>query len=57
MATASIAVGASTGGGAPEYVAAALDILDELGIQTICDALAAIHKRWHELGRREWRAY
>jgi len=65
MATASIAVGADTGGGAREYVAAALDVLDELGIhyeltamatnvegdvQTICDALAAIHKRCHELG-------
>lgn len=65
MATASIAVGANTGGGARESVAAALDVLDELGIhyeltamatnlegdvQTICDALAAIHKRCHELG-------
>jgi uncharacterized protein (TIGR00106 family) len=65
MATASITVGANTGRGAREYVAAALDVLDELGIhyeltamatnvegdvQTICDALAAIHKRCHELG-------
>ncbi len=65
MATASIAVGANTGGGAREYVAAALDVLDEMGIhyeltamatnvegdvQTICNALAAIHKRCHELG-------
>lgn len=65
MATASISVGANTGKGAREYVAAALDVLDELGIryeltamatnvqgdvQTICNALAAIHTRCHELG-------
>ena len=65
MATASITVGANTGGGAREYVAAALDVLDELGVhyeltamatnvegsvETICGALAAIHKRCHELG-------
>ena len=65
MATASITVGANTGGGVREYVAAALDVLDEMGIryelnamatnvegdvQTICDALAAIHKRCHQLG-------
>ena len=65
MATASIAIGANTGEGAREYVAAALDVLDEVGIHyeltamatnvegdvgTICDALVAIHKRCHELG-------
>jgi uncharacterized protein (TIGR00106 family) len=65
MATASISIGANTGEGARQYVAAALDVLDELGIRyeltamatnvegdvkTICDALAAIHKRCHELG-------
>ncbi|HVM96349.1 MAG TPA: MTH1187 family thiamine-binding protein [Candidatus Acidoferrales bacterium] len=65
MATASIAIGANTGKGARECVAAALDVLDEFGIhyeltamatnvegdvRTICDALVAIHKRCHELG-------
>jgi uncharacterized protein YqgV (UPF0045/DUF77 family) len=60
MATACITVGANTGGGVREYVAAALDVLDQMGIhyeltamatnvegdvQTICDALAAIGAR------------
>ena len=65
MATASITIGSNTGSGVREYVAAALDVLDEMGIhyeltamatnlegdvRTICDALVAIHKRCHELG-------
>jgi|SRR5579872_2671683 len=65
MATASITIGANTGSGVREYVAAALDVLDEMGVhyeltamatnlegdvRTICDALVAIHKRCHELG-------
>ncbi len=65
MATASITVGANTGGDVSEYVAAALDVLDQMWIhyertamatnlegdvQSICDALAAIHRRCHELG-------
>ncbi len=65
MATASITIGANTGGGIREYVAAALDVLDEMGIhyelsamatnvegdvESICRALVAIHKRCHELG-------
>ena len=44
MATASITVGANTGGGAREYVAAALDVLDEWGFTTSL-------RRW----RRMWK--
>lgn len=65
MATASLSIGAETGKGIREYVALALDVLDELGIryeltsmatnmegdvETICRALAIIHRRCHERG-------
>lgn len=65
MATASLTISADTGRGIREYVAAALDVLDEMGIpyelsamatnvegdvERICQALVAIHKRCHELG-------
>lgn len=65
MATASITIGADTGRGIRQYVAVALDVLDEMGIryeltamatnlegdvETICKALAIIHTRCHELG-------
>ncbi|MEO6835938.1 MAG: MTH1187 family thiamine-binding protein [Candidatus Tumulicola sp.] len=65
MATASLSIGANTGHGIREYVAAALDVLDEMGIHyeltpmatnlegdvgTICNALTAIHARCHRLG-------
>ncbi len=65
MATASISIGANTGLGVREYVAAALDVLDEMelhyeltpmatnvegDVDTICSALVAIHARCHRLG-------
>ncbi len=65
MATASLSVGADTGQGFREYVAAALDVLDEMGIRyeltpmatnmegdvdKLCTAVAAIHARCHKLG-------
>lgn len=65
MATASLSIGANTGRGIREYVAAALDILDDMHIHyeltpmatnmegdvaTLCAAVAAIHERCHELG-------
>lgn len=65
MATASLSISAESGNGIREYVAIALDVLDEFGIryqltpmatnmegdvETICKALAAIHKRCHERG-------
>lgn len=65
MATASLSIGANTGQGIREYVAAALDVLDEMNIHyeftpmatnlegdvaTICAALASIHERCHKLG-------
>ena len=65
MATASLSISAETGKGIREYVALALDVLDEMGIryeltpmatnmegevETICRALALIHQRCHERG-------
>lgn len=65
MATASLSISAESGKGIREYVALALDVLDELGIryqltpmatnmegevETICRALAIIHARCHERG-------
>lgn len=65
MATASLSISAESGKGIREYVALALDVLDELGIRyqltpmatnmegdvaTICRALAIIHERCHEHG-------
>ena len=65
MATASLSISAESGKGIREYVALALDVLDELGIRyqltpmatnmegdvaTICKALALIHERAHERG-------
>src|SRR5579884_2036399 len=65
MATASLSISAESGKGIREYVALALDVLDELGIRyeltpmatnmegevaTICAAVAEIHKRAHERG-------
>jgi uncharacterized protein (TIGR00106 family) len=65
MATASLSISAESGKGIREYVAIALDVLDEMGIryqltpmatnmegdvETICSALALIHKRCHERG-------
>ena len=65
MATASLSISADTGQGIREYVALALDVLDELGIryeltpmatnmegdvETIARALAEIHRRCHERG-------
>ena len=40
MATASITVGANTGAGIREYVAAALDVLDQMGIRYELTAMA-----------------
>jgi uncharacterized protein (TIGR00106 family) len=65
MATASLSISAESGKGIREYVALALDVLDELGIryeltsmatnmegdvERICKALAIIHRRCHERG-------
>jgi uncharacterized protein (TIGR00106 family) len=65
MATASLSVEANTGEGTRQYVAAALDVLDTMGIryeltpmatnlegdvETICKAVSAIHARCHEMG-------
>jgi uncharacterized protein (TIGR00106 family) len=65
MATASLSINAESGKGIREYVAIALDVLDEMGIEyqltpmatnmegdveTICKALALIHRRCHERG-------
>ena len=65
MATASLSISADSGKGIREYVALALDVLDEMGIryqltpmatnmegdvETICKALTEIHKRCHERG-------
>lgn len=65
MATASLSIEANSGRGTREYVAAALDVLDELGlhyeftpmstnlegdVSTIASALRTIHARCHELG-------
>ncbi|TAM78235.1 MTH1187 family thiamine-binding protein [bacterium] len=65
MATASLTISADTGKGIREYVAVALDVLDELGIhyqltpmatnlegdvETIAKALAEIHRRCHQRG-------
>lgn len=65
MATASLSISAESGKGIREYVAIALDVLDELGIryqltpmatnmegdvETICRALSIIHERCHERG-------
>ena len=65
MATASLSVEANTGEGTREYVAAALEILDELGIryeftpmttnlegdvETLCNAVSVIHARCHQMG-------
>lgn len=65
MATASLSISAESGKGIREYVALALDVLDELGIryqltpmatnmegdvETICKAVAEIHKRAHARG-------
>jgi uncharacterized protein (TIGR00106 family) len=65
MATASLSISAESGKGIREYVALALDVLDEMGlryqltpmatniegdVQTICSALAVIHQRCHERG-------
>jgi uncharacterized protein (TIGR00106 family) len=65
MATASLSISAESGHGIREYVALALDVLDELGIryqltpmatnmegdvETICRAVALIHQRAHERG-------
>ena len=65
MATASLSISAESGKGIREYVALALDVLDEMGIryqltpmatnmegdvETICKALALIHQRCHERG-------
>jgi uncharacterized protein (TIGR00106 family) len=65
MATASLSISAESGAGIREYVALALDVLDELGIryqltpmatnlegdvETICKAVAVIHARAHERG-------
>lgn len=65
MATASLSISAESGKGIREYVALALDVLDEMGIryqltpmatnmegdvETICKAVAEIHKRAHERG-------
>ncbi|TAM89459.1 MTH1187 family thiamine-binding protein [bacterium] len=65
MATASLSISADTGEGIREYVAIALDVLDELGIRyeltsmatnmegdvaTICRALTIIHERCHGHG-------
>ncbi|MDQ2679960.1 MAG: MTH1187 family thiamine-binding protein [Candidatus Eremiobacteraeota bacterium] len=65
MATASLTVSAETGQGVRQYVAAALQVLDELGIryelnamatniegdvETICKAVSTIHARCHEIG-------
>lgn len=65
MATASLSISAETGKGIREYVALALDVLDDMGIryeltpmatnmegevETICRALALIHQRCHERG-------
>ncbi|TAM58565.1 MTH1187 family thiamine-binding protein [bacterium] len=65
MATASLTISADTGDGIREYVAIALDVLDELGIHyeltsmatnmegdvaTLCHALTLIHERCHAHG-------
>jgi uncharacterized protein (TIGR00106 family) len=65
VATASLSIGANTGRGLREYVAAGLNVLDDMEIDyeltpmstnlegdvdTICTALAAIHARCHRLG-------
>lgn len=65
MATASLSISAESGKGIREYVALALDVLDELGIRyqltpmatnmegevaTICKAVALIHERAHLRG-------
>jgi uncharacterized protein (TIGR00106 family) len=65
MATASLSIGANTGHGIREYVAAALDVLEKRGVRyeltpmstniegsvaDICAAVAAIHERCHEMG-------
>lgn len=65
MATASLTVEADTGHGTREFVAAALDVLDQAGlhyeltgmatniegdVQKICAALERIHTRCHALG-------
>ena len=65
MATASLSISAESGKGIREYVAIALDVLDEMGVryqltpmatnmegdvETICRALALIHRRCHERG-------
>lgn len=65
MATASLSISAESGKGIREYVAIALDVLDEMGIryeltpmatnmegdvETICKALARIHERCHKRG-------
>ncbi|HKU68394.1 MAG TPA: MTH1187 family thiamine-binding protein [Candidatus Baltobacteraceae bacterium] len=65
MATASLSISAESGNGIREYVALALDVLDEMGIryqltpmatnmegdvETMCRALAVIHQRCHERG-------
>lgn len=65
MATASLSIGANTGKGIREYVAAALDVLEKRGLRyeftpmctnvegsvaDICAAVAAIHERCHAMG-------
>lgn len=65
MATASLSISAESGKGIREYVAIALNVLDEMGIkyeltsmatnmegdvETICRALAVIHQRCHKHG-------